>query len=286
MDNRTKLNEQLVVAVNNNDSESVARLIANGASVNTRESDSRSAGSVLRLAAEKGFANIVKILLDAGANISAYLSDEHYTHPLFFAIAGGHTEVVRVMFSSKFYKADPNVDFAYSETALKKAASLGQLEILKILLAAGAKVDAGYSPSRGYSALSSASEFIECVKVLIAAGADVNSHEVGGSRPLHKAALSGCLATVQLLVVSGADILAEDNFHETAAHVAAKDGYQEIVKYLRSAFEAQEKAKQEAAVREQTIVNFSKSPTAMFKSIKNQTANSAEYIKPERRLSL
>ncbi len=53
-------------------------------------------------------------------------------------------------------------------------------------------------------------DITEVVKLLLAAGADVNAGDVMGMTPLHHAVSEGCLDDVKLLIGAGADVNARD----------------------------------------------------------------------------
>jgi uncharacterized protein len=121
-----------------------------GCNVNCRDDRGH---SVLSRAAEYGHADIVKILLDAGADSSSKdkYSDISMTGgqagdtALIHAAKKGHVGVLRVLLN-----ADLNVNSTNKngDTALDRAASVGNVEIVKILLEAGADIHASKNKNK------------------------------------------------------------------------------------------------------------------------------------------
>lgn len=100
---------------------------------------------------------------------------------------------------------DVNIKDKGCDTALMRAARYGYLEIVKVLIKAGADVNA--KSSRG-SALIFAAKYghIEIINMLIKAGADVNVKDVYGETALMKAAKSSNAETVNVLLNAGAKV--------------------------------------------------------------------------------
>lgn len=89
----------------------------------------------LLAAARKGDLAQVKALVEKGANIEA--KTRYDTTPLFFAARNGHLEVVQYLISKG---ANVNVtDTFYKMSTLMAAADKGGVEVVKALVAAGAK---------------------------------------------------------------------------------------------------------------------------------------------------
>jgi ankyrin repeat protein len=123
--------------------------------------------------------------------------------------------------------ADPDAAKAFSGdgfTALHLAAFMGHPGAVKLLLERGADPHAvATSPEIGpvqplHSA--AATGRVECARLLIAAGADVNARQGGGFVPLHSAAQSGNEELSRLLLDAGADPSAQTDDGRTAADFA------------------------------------------------------------------
>lgn len=123
------------------------------------------------------------------------------------------------------------------------------IEILKLLLTNGAKVDAkniiGQTPL--FSAV--ISDNPEGAKILIAHGAKINVRQDGGWTPLHLAALNGYSDVARVLIKNGATIKAKNSDKKTPLELALKQyesyrsernavfikRYQEMITILREA---------------------------------------------------
>jgi len=131
------------------------------------------------------------------------------------------------------------------ETALMKASEMGHLEIVKVLLSAGA--DPTITDNYGETALMKASSnqvtfgrntdtyraFIAICEILVSKGADVNAKNNDGYTPLMKASgMGGRFETVQFLVLNGADVNAKSNNGYTALGIAQEWHRKRIVDYL------------------------------------------------------
>jgi ankyrin repeat protein len=92
-------------------------------------------------------------------------------------------------------------------TALHLAAFFGRAEAARVLLDAGATVDAASSNHMRVTALHSATagSHPQVVAALLAAGANPRARQNGGFTPLHAAAMNGDRESVNLLLAAGAD---------------------------------------------------------------------------------
>lgn len=131
----TKLAE-LSNNLNSNDFIEISRLLKEGADVNVRNDFGATA---LIMASQAGYIEIVKILLDASADVNSTSKD---MTALFLASQQGYTEIVGLLLGAG---ADVNVKNEEGLTALYKASQKGHLEIVKLLLSVDANTN--YSPS-------------------------------------------------------------------------------------------------------------------------------------------
>ena len=123
-------------------------------------------------------------------------------------------------------------------TVLMAAARGGNLEILRLLLARGAK--AGQADHRGYTALhwivaqpvvDSAAQ-VAGVLLLLDSGADPNARNQTGITPLMDAAWFGCVDAARELLRRGADASARDNKNRSAKSLAAERGHNRLIAIL------------------------------------------------------
>ena len=263
-------------AVRQKHADVVQVLIDAGADIEARDSNARP----LISACEKGELRIVKMLVEAGAEVRA--TDKQGRTCLMMAATFGHTETVRylvglpdmdVVMSTKAEEgntavlADIETKNNAGQSALSVASMSGKLEVVKVLVRAGAKVcvtdnngntcltlaaagrhtetvrtllcmpgvDVNHSSSLGFTALLHAvlNEDSILVQVLIGAGADIEVNEQSGfTPPLHTACEIGELTIVQMLVEAGADVRVVDDNGSTCLHGAAFHGHTETVRYL------------------------------------------------------
>lgn len=115
------------------------------------------------------------------------------------------------------------------------AATQGDLELVKRLLAAGASAQATDERGRGALLVAVYSRHTEVAKTLVAAGADVNRKDIDSNSPFLLAASTGQLEVVQLAITHGADLNSTDISNSTALIVACAHGNTEVVKVLLKA---------------------------------------------------
>ena len=133
---------------------------------------------------------------------------------------------------------DPWRARAYSAdgfTALHFAGFFGKPEAAKALLEVGAEVNAYSTNDLRVQALHSAAagRHIEVCRVLIAAGADVNATQRHGFTPLHAAAQHGDVEMVELFLSAGADPSAATDDGATPADIADGEGHVDVAHRLR-----------------------------------------------------
>jgi uncharacterized protein len=134
--------------------------------------------------------------------------------------------------------ATPDVVAAYSPdgfTALHLAAFFGKPEAVKALLDAGARVDAYTRNAFANQPLhaAAAGRHVEVCRLLLAAGADVNATQRGGYTPLHEAAQHGDDEMVELFLSAGADPTIAVEGGGTAADLAEAAGHADVARRLR-----------------------------------------------------
>ena len=192
--------------------------------------------TALHWAAACGHVDVVRRLLDAGADVAApcgswwwWTDDEQ---PLHWAAGGGQAAAVRVLLDAGAEVAARNT---YGETALWLAARSGSAATVRVLLDAGA--DARVADRSGCTVLYAAGESgsVEAVRTLVAAGVDVTSAIMEGRPVLCAAAQGGSAEVVSELIAAGADVSAQDMNGGTALHYASLKGSADTVTVLLSA---------------------------------------------------
>lgn len=119
-------------------------------------------------------------------------------------------------------------------TALHFAGFFGQGEAARVLIEAGAAVDAVASNPMKVMPLHSAASArnLEAARHLLEHGAPVNARQEGGWVPIHAAAQNGDRAMVELLLRHGADATLANDAGKTPAAVAREKGHEEVAGML------------------------------------------------------
>ncbi len=125
----------LMTAINNNDLQAVQNLIQQGANVNELDNHQ---DAPLVIAAYKGYSEIVKALLEAGADVAA-VDPEMKATALHAAAYAGRTDAARVLIA---YKIDIDKQGPYNGyTALHDAVWQNNIETARVIIEAGARLD-------------------------------------------------------------------------------------------------------------------------------------------------
>lgn len=208
----------------------VKRLLDNGAEVNGKVEP---CGTALDEAVKNGHSDVVKLLLDKGIIIpldkGAIFSAEWPSNwPALRSAAGKRKwDVVKVLLDRG---PDLGVDAYFGPTALVKAASDGNLGLIRTLLTKGVVLD----EEHGCRALVGAAGegHPEIVKFLLEKGVDINAENEDGRTALMLAAIRGQVEIVRLLLDRGADVNAKDMRDNTALIDAAWGGNPAVLKLL------------------------------------------------------
>ena len=186
--------------------------------------------TALHCAVERKHADVVQVLIDAGADIET--KNDEGRSPLHFASFSGELTTVNMLVKAG---ADVCATDARRDTCLIIAAYYGHTDTVRYLVSLP-EVDLTHHGSRNHTALHCAVErkHADVVQVLIDAGADIETKNVQGCSPLHLASISGELTTVKMLVEAGADVRATDTGRDTCLTLAAYYGHTDTVRYLVS----------------------------------------------------
>ena len=214
---------RLMYAAHMDDLARVEWLLKRGARLELAGSDGDTA---LAWASFKGRIRIVQLLLDKGALVSGASHPPLYAASLF-----GHLDVVRILLE---HGADPNrpIPTGGGSTPLIGASANGFVEVARLLLDNGAIAD--LARASGSTPLYMAAHFghKEVVELLLARGADVNGATSHGT-PLHGACIEGHAAVISVLLAKGANVEAiQPSNGETPLRRAARRGHVEAVRAL------------------------------------------------------
>ncbi|XP_076684312.1 uncharacterized protein LOC143377171 [Andrena cerasifolii] len=146
------------------------------------------------------------------------------------AIEKKHAEIANLLLANgcKVNKKNKN----RVNSPLHYAAINGEVELVRVLLDKGAKVDARNSHGKTPLHNGVTSRKTEIVELLLNKGANVNHRDNSDITSLHLAAENGTEDIIELLLVRGANVNAKTQDGKTPLHIAVERGYIVIVKYL------------------------------------------------------
>lgn len=211
------------------DVEALDALLEAGAEVDATDASGRTA---LCIAAARGNVAALERLVAYGAEVDFVVDEGYARTPLLDAVSGGRIEVVRVLVDAG---ADVNYEGEFSSwTPLALAVMYGEAEIGQLLIAAGAKATIDQAAGVGD---------LDTVTGMLADGADVHARYGSGNLTLLQiAARRGFDEVVEFLAAQGVDIDAKtarrtlgpnvQGGEQTALHMAASAGHAQTVELL------------------------------------------------------
>jgi len=205
--------------------EDVKRFLKSGAMIDAAESARGT--TALMMAAAAGHVDVMKVLLDAGADREKL--DKRGRSALLVALDEQQSAAAICLLQAKV-KVD--VEDSGKYTALTLACRNGDKAAVELLLKLHAKVEASdansYSPMHVASVLNRK----EIVELLIDAGAGVNVKDDNWITPLMMACQGGAKETAELLIKRGAKIELADRKGNTVLHHAARGRNAAVVQML------------------------------------------------------
>jgi ankyrin repeat protein len=179
------------------------------------------------LACRGGNAEVVEILMEAGANTSA-TTHRGYS-PIYVAAQADHFDLVHLLIDRH---VDINAPNQFGQTALLLACIANNCDLARKLIELGADVNRG--DDSGYTPLYMACrhKFPDVVRTLLDSGADVNATNVHGDLPLFMAAWNGQLDLVKKLVEAGADVNGVNHKGHGAVHATCINNHVKVLEYL------------------------------------------------------
>jgi uncharacterized protein len=164
------------------------------------------------------------------AHVDAGSDVNEMSRALPFAAERGHIEIVQLLLSAG--ALPESVHCLYDMKALHSAIGSGHTEIVQLILSAGADVNACRVDGMPALVLAAYNGYLQIVKDLLRAGATLESRDSDERTALHAAATNGHLRVVQFLVGARAFLDVVDSTGRTPLHSAARKGYHEIVKFI------------------------------------------------------
>ncbi len=225
------IDKALTLAIEGGHTEIVKILIEKGANIEEGK-------TLLEVASRNGYKEIVELLIEKGVNINKSNNDE--CDALMLASSRGHIKVVELLIEKGY---DVNRRDCEGNNALLLAILSKKTEIAKTLIKAVANIDErSYS---GWTPLTLASSIgnKELIELLIEAGADVNrkikentdyeyNTEEDSWTALMIASQNGHIEIVKTLIEAGANINHKSKDDWNALIIASQNGHIEIVKTL------------------------------------------------------
>ena len=216
----------LHTAIHNGHLDIALFLLERGANMETRSSQDQTA---LFMASSRGFAKLVRSLIDSGADLNAICKDcdgygnEVKWGPLLVAINKEHRDIALLLLEGG---ADAEIRSSLDKTALYMASSRGYADVVRPLIDRGADLNA------------KCQDYV--VRSLIHRGASLNAkcrdydgeHSKVKWTPLHVAIYKEHQDIVHLLLEGGADTETRSSKDETALYVASSRGYADVVRPL------------------------------------------------------
>ncbi|CAG8058594.1 unnamed protein product [Penicillium salamii] len=184
----------------------------------------------LRVAAGRGHTKMVRMLLDAHADVNA--QSAYDGNSLQAAAYGGHFEMVRMLLDTH---VDLNAQGGRYGNALQAAAHGGHVEVVRTLL--DTYIDVNIKGGIYGNALQAAADgrHVEVMRLLLDAHADVNAQGGQYGNALQAAADGGEFEAVRLLLDAHADFNAQGGQYGYALQAAAEGGHVEVVRMLLDA---------------------------------------------------
>ncbi len=220
-----ELEKELIASIENKDFESFREIVTReNIDVNSPMSDI----NLIHRAAAKGSLDILKYLVELGANISATTPDG--STAIHEAAKTNQVEVIRVL---NEFGANIEVSNNFRQTPLFDAASSGSVETIKLLSALNCDIEATNDSLE--TPLFYAAHFgkIEAIRLLIELGANVNASMLVGMTPIFSAVTDqDNEEVVKALIEAGADINVKMQDGTTPIFFAAYDGRKKIVSLL------------------------------------------------------
>jgi len=233
-------------------------LVEKGAEVGAADASGTTA---LHSVAARGHFEACKMLIEKGASVKAKNADG--ATPFYHAATAGSREILEYLLAHGANKTDLEIRNTWGRTPLCAVArDGGQPEILKVLVALGADVNAADSSGWTPIMLAAWRPNKEAVDVLLDAGADLPVNNPEGERLLadaaghglerlfsrmvekgasltilnrdggtllHSAAAGGASAIVESLVNKGFDVDKRDLFDWVPLHLAAEQGHKDVI---------------------------------------------------------
>lgn len=172
--------------------------------------------TTLHFAASRGHATCARILIeDAGAQINVMNTNNET--PLFMAASGGHSEVVKMLLDKGANAFGHNLN---GDTCLHKVVAGGSVELVKVFLSKQLPIDARNKLDETPLVIAIKGKHLEVCQVLLENLADPNITTKKSWTCLHYAVYFGDVSFIELLVKHKVYIDCKTNEGQTPLHLA------------------------------------------------------------------
>ncbi|KAF3926119.1 Ankyrin-1 [Orbilia brochopaga] len=204
----------------------IKMLLDHGADVNSPD------GWALQTAAAQGHYQVVELLLQRGANVNTCVNEDTFLPgtALQAACEAGKQKISTLLLK---YGADPNLGAGPETCPIIAACRKGEAEILNLLIDAGAMVNRFGGPDMSSPLINAAGTmYIESVQRILDAGADINAPDQQGNTALIAAASVDDDKLVAFLLEKGANIMHVNKEGQNALQTAVDAGATSCVDIL------------------------------------------------------
>lgn len=208
-------------------------LLEHGANPNLEDEGDPRRYTSLQHAVGAGNVAMTKMLLDKGAINNAGQDDTQET-PLDIAVRKGHLGIIRILLETPSYIGAR--DRVGRTLPLHFAAERNHLNMMRLLLQSELQTINRVAGEHQKSPLIHSAEHgnVEAVKLFLAAGASVFVQDKHGETALHYAAEKGHLEVVKVLVEAGSNLSALDSTQRTPMACAQQRDRTSVVEWLMS----------------------------------------------------
>ncbi|XP_049788925.1 ankyrin-3-like isoform X1 [Schistocerca nitens] len=168
-------------------------------------------------------------LFDVAVSYYRSLSEEERARRLRQAATVGAVEKLRALLAAG---VDVGAGDEEMLTSLHCAAKEGHVQAVRCLLDGGAQVDTRSNLQNTPLHLAAWKGRVAVVRVLLASSADPNARNTFGKTPLHRAALHGRAEAAAALLDTGADRSARDSDGKSPLELARQNNHQELIEML------------------------------------------------------